>query len=228
MFKKILFLIALALPAFAETSEEPGFKALTNGTDLTGWKVVGGDGQYKLEGDQVIGTGRNVKQNTFLRTQQTYKNFDLRFDMKFDTLDGNSGLMFRGLQKPGENGKVYGYQCEHDNGKDRAWTAGFYDESRRKWLVPFRNGDGKNDTEAQKAVQKAFTEHGKKIFKWDDWNQIRIVANGNHFQIWLNGEIRVDYIDVAPEFTSEGFIALQIHSGKAADVRWRNLRLKPL
>lgn len=225
MLKKLLLLACLALPVFAA---EEGFTPLTNGKDLSGWKVVGGTGEFKADGNEIIGTGENIKSNTFLITEKTYKNFDLRFDFKFDTLAGNSGIMIRGLQKPGENGRVYGYQCEHDNGKGRAWTAGLYDEARRGWLAPYRKGDGKNDTPEAKAAQQAFTEQGKRITKWDDWNEIRVLAEGNRIQFWLNGELRVDFTDEAPEATLEGFFGLQVHSGKSCNVRWRNLRIKEL
>jgi len=225
MIRKILLFLCLALPL---TAQEDGFTPLFNGKDLTGWKKVGGQGEYKVEGTDIVGTGLKVKDNTFLRTEKTYKDFDFRFEMKFDTLQGNSGMMFRGLQKDGGTGRVYGYQCEHDNGKARAWHAGLYDEARRGWLVPFRKGDGKNDTEEAKAAQKAFTEQGQKITKWDDWNEIRIVCKGKHIQIWLNGEVRVDYTDEGAEFTPEGFFGLQVHSGGACNVRWRNLMVKEL
>lgn len=224
MLKKLCLLLCLALPAFAV---EEGFTPLTNGKDLTGWKIVGGTGQYKAEGDMIVGTGENVKANTFLITEKTYKNFDLRFDVKFGNPAGNSGVMFRAQQKPGENGRVFGYQCEHDD-SSRAWTAGLYDEARRGWLAPYRKGNGKDDTPEAKAAQKAFSEAGNKLFKKDDWNEIRIVCEGNRIQIWLNGEQRVDYKDEAPEFTPEGFFGLQVHSGKAANISWRNLRIKEL
>jgi len=215
----------LALPLCQ--AAEPGFTDLFNGKDLTGWKRVNGNGEYKVEDNQIIGVGENVKSNTFLRTEKTYKDFDFRFEMKFDDLSGNSGMMFRGLQKPGADGRVYGYQCEHDNGKERAWTAGLYDEARRGWLQP-KKVDPKTDSEADKKAQAAFTKQGQKIIKWDDWNEVRIVCKGKHIQIWLNGEERVDYTDDAPEFTPEGFFALQVHAGKSCKVRWRNIRIKEL
>ncbi|WP_193211471.1 3-keto-disaccharide hydrolase [Luteolibacter marinus] len=198
---------------------EPGFTDLFNGKDLTGWKKVNGNGEYRIEDGQIVGFGENVKSNTFLRTEKTYKDFDFRFEMKFDDLSGNSGMMFRGLQKDGQDGRVYGYQCEHDNGKARAWTAGLYDEARRGWLQP-KSGD--------KAAEAAFTKQGGKLIKWEDWNEIRIVCEGKHIRIWLNGKERVDYTDEAKEFTPEGFFALQVHSGKSCKVRWRNLRIKEL
>jgi hypothetical protein len=215
----------LALPLCQ--AAEPGFTDLFNGKDLTGWKRVNGNGEYKVEDNQIIGVGENVKSNTFLRTEKTYKDFDFRFEMKFDDLSGNSGMMFRGLQKPGNDGRVNGYQCEHDNGKERAWTAGLYDEARRGWLQPKKSGDGK-DTEADKKAQADFTKQGQEIMKWDDWNDVRIVCKGKHIQIWLNGKERVDYTDEDKDFTPEGFFALQVHAGKSCHVRWRNIRIKEL
>lgn len=217
MKKLFLSLFTLTPLLFAAEVEE-GFVPLTNGKDLTGWKVVGGDGKFEMKDGEVVGTGENVKANTFLISEKTYKNFDFRFQMKFDTLAGNSGMMFRGLQKDGD-GRVNGYQCEHDNGKDRAWTAGLYDEARRGWLFP---------NKGNKEQCAAFTEQGKTVFKWEEWNEIRILCEGNHIQIFLNGEKRVDFVDEGKEFTPEGFLGMQVHSGKATNVRWKNLRIKEL
>jgi hypothetical protein len=225
MLKKIVLFLCLALPLAAA---EKGFTPLFNGKDLSGWKKVGGTGEFTIEGNDIVGKGVHVDGNTFLRTEKTYKDFEFIFEMKFDDLQGNSGVMVRGLQKEGENGRVFGYQCEHDQDPKRAWTAGLYDEARRGWLVPFRKGDGKADTPEQKSAQAAFTKQGQEIFKPTDWNEIKIVCKGKHIQIWLNGKVRVDYTDDAPDFTPEGFFGLQVHSGKATNVRWRNLRVKEL
>jgi hypothetical protein len=214
--KILLFLLCLAMPA---TAIEDGFTALFDGKSLDGWNKVNGNGEFAVADGCIVGTGKNVTTNTFLRTEKIYGDFDFRFEMKFDDLAGNSGMMFRGLQKPGEDGRVFGYQCEHDNGKHRAWTAGLYDEARRGWLVP---------DAADKTASTRFTEQGSKLINWNDWNAIRIACKGRHIRIWLNGELRVDHTDEAEEFTPEGFFALQVHSGASCNVRWRNLRLKQL
>lgn len=132
--KRLLFLALLPVMAFAETTKpEDGFTAMTNGKDLTEWKTVGGNGKFEVVNGEVIGIGKNVRGNTFLISEKAYSDFDFRFEMKFDTLKGNSGMMFRGLLRQTKNGnaQVYGYQCEHDNREGRAWTAGLYDEARR-------------------------------------------------------------------------------------------------
>lgn len=217
--KKILLLALLPFLAFGETKPEDGFTDITPGKEMTGWKIVGGNGRFKVEDGEVIGFGENIRGNTFLISEKTYRDFDFRFDMKFDSLDGNSGMMFRALRKDGD-GRVNGYQCEHDNGKARAWTAGIFDEARRGWLFP----DKKDAAQCE-----AFSVQGRKIMKWDDWNSIRILCEGKRIQIWLNGEKRVDFTDNdAKDFTPEGFFGMQVHGGEKCDVRWRNLRIKEL
>ena len=206
----------------AEITEEKILE-IFNGKDLTGWKKVGGTGEYKVEDGCIVGFGENVKGNTFLRTEKTYTDFELTYEFKFDHLKGNSGLMFRANQKPSEggNGRVFGYQCEGDNTK-RSWTAGLYDEARRGWLFPTKDEKGKE-------LAKSFTTQGNKIFKWDDWNTIRIRCEGNHIQTYLNGEKRVDFVDTDKvNDTREGFFGLQVHGGKACQVRWRNFKLVEL
>ena len=214
--KPLLLLMSLALGV---ACAEEGFTPLFNGKNLDGWEKVNGTGEFRVEGTDIVGVGVNVKSNTFLRTKNTFTDFEFRFEMKFDDLSGNSGMMFRGMQKEGVDGRVYGYQCEHDNRKDRAWTAGLYDEARRGWLQP-PTGDA--------AKEAAFTKEGNRLFQWEGWNRIRIVCKGNHIQIWLNDEPRVDFVDDSSDFTPEGFFALQVHSGASCRVRWRNLEVKEL
>lgn len=207
-----------AKPEVAEKSTP-----LFNGKDLTGWKIVGGNGQYKVEDGCIVGFGENIKGNTFLRTEKTYTDFELTYEFKFDSLNGNSGVMFRAQQKPTANGNgtVFGYQCEGDNTK-RSWTAGLYDEARRGWLFPSKEKAG-----ADHAAK--FTEQGNKIFKWEDWNTITIRCQGNHIQTWLNDEKRVDFIDKDEKNdTREGFFGLQVHAGKSFQARWRNIVIKEL
>ena len=193
---------ALAAPAFAA---EEGFKPLWNGRDFTGWTQVGGQATYTIEGDQIVGKV-GPGPNTFLRTARTYGDFVLKLEVKLD-VPGNSGIQFRSHQREGQNGRVFGYQCEIDP-SPRAWSAGIYDEARRGWLFPLTGMP-----EAQKA------------FKLTDWNELTIQAVGPNIKTWLNGVPCADLVDT---MDLEGFIALQVHSGKEGQIRWRNIRLKEL
>jgi hypothetical protein len=203
---------------------EAGFTALFNGKDLTGWKKVGGTASFEVKDGAIRGFGEKIKGNTFLRTEEEFGDFIYTFQFKFIDKNGNSGCMFRGLQKDGKpDGRVTGYQCEHDDFKDgkRANTAGIYDEARRGWLFPH--------AKATAAEKKAFTDQGNRIFKWDDWNTIVIKCEGKRLQTWLNGEKRADFTDTDEKHTTlKGFFAFQVHGGSSGDILWKNVYLKKL
>ncbi len=199
---------------------EAGYKPLFDGKSLDGWRKAGGTGQFKVEDGAIVGFGKNIRGNTFLCTGKTYSDFVLVFEFQFVDPAGNSGCQFRSNQRGG-NGRVFGYQCEHDNNRNRSYTAGVYDESRRGWLFP-----GKL---SHKDAAQRFSATGREVFRWDDWNTIVIRCKGRLIQTWLNGIPRADFEDHDEEhFTAKGFIALQVHGGRSSHVRWRNLYLREL
>ena len=199
---------------------QAGYSPLFDGNSLDGWRKAGGTGQFKVEDNAIIGFGTNIRGNTFLCTDKSYADFIMVFQFRFIDPAGNSGCQFRSAQRDG-NGRVFGYQCEHDNNKERSHTAGVYDEARRGWLFP--------GSFSPKRTAASFTTQGQDLFKWDDWNTIVIRCKGTHIQTWLNGVLRADFRDTDDaHFTPEGFIALQVHGGKSSHVSWRRLYLKEL
>jgi len=100
-----------------------------------------------------------------------------------------------------------GYQAEIDP-SPRAWSGGIYDEGRRGWLYSLRD-----DARARAA------------FRANDWNDYRIRAEGPWLRTWINGVPCADLIDTAD---GEGFIALQVHSGKQGQIRWREIGIRAL
>lgn len=211
-----------------------GFEPLFKEDSLDGFSVKGGQADFSIKDGVLMGHATDLPKNSFLSTDKTYRNFVFAFQFKFDTLKGNSGVMFRAQQKGKDDqknpGRVFGYQCEHDNNMGRAWTAGLYDEGRRKWLFPFREDRKvkKKDPKFKKA-QKAFTKQGQRLFKKDDWNTIVVKCVDEKVQTWLNGELRVDYMEKDEEIAKQGgFFGFQVHGGKACDVRWKNIFVKEL
>jgi hypothetical protein len=108
-------------------------------------------------------------------------------------------------------GRVHGYQVEIDP-SDRAWTGGIYDEARRGWLDDL--GDN---------------EPARRAFRPGEWNRLRIECRGDSIRTDLNGVRAADLTDA---LTPSGFIGLQVHGvgdrAEPLEVRWRNIRLKPL
>ncbi|MDE0835500.1 MAG: DUF1080 domain-containing protein [Akkermansiaceae bacterium] len=47
----------------------------------------------------------------------------------------------------------------------------------------------------------------------DDWNDYKIVAEGNHVQHFINGKLTADITDNTAEAPKKGIIALQVHQG---------------
>ena len=204
----LLLVCVLVVPASADESAT-GFVPMFDGKTLDGWKQVGGDAKYRVEGNEIVGTvNPAMKGNAFLRTEKTYGDFILKLDLKLD-IPGNSGIQFRSHERVNNDGsrRVFGYQAEVDP-SPRAWSGGLYDEARRAWLH-----DLKGQPEAQKA------------FKVNDWNTYEIEARGPRIKITLNGVPCTDYLDT---MDLEGFIALQVHAGKEGVIRWRDVRIKDL
>ncbi len=214
MKKIVLLLLLLAiggffywqtLPPSDDVFElEEGYRLLYDGESLDGWRVVGGQATFDAEGESIVGR-HGPGENTFLRTEETFGDFSLKMQMRWDEF-GNSGVQFRASQRGGD-GRVYGYQYELDP-SERAWSAGIYDEARRGWLA---------NLEDKPEVRDAI--------RLDDWNDIEIEARGTRLKTWING---VPAVEVFDGLDARGFIALQVHSGKAGVMRWRHIRLREL
>ncbi len=215
-------LLALLLAATVHAADD-SFKDLFNGKDLTGWTQKGGAAKYEVQGGEIIGNTVPNTPNSFLCTDKEYGNFVL--ELEFKVQKGlNSGIQFRSRVSDKDTvetfngkplkfpaGRVNGPQFEIDT-SDRAWTGGVYGEGGWGWL---------NDLKDNEAARKAF--------KQDEWNKVRIEANGPSIKTWLND---VPAADLKFEPLQRGFIALQVHGiGKKEEkyeVRWRKVRLKEL
>ena len=183
--------------------------ALFDGETLDGWTQKGGEAQYEVKENTLVGSTVHNTPNSFLTTNKRYDDFILELEYKVDP-SMNSGIQIRSNSFPYyRDGRVHGYQIEIDP-SERAWSGGIYDEARRGWLYAL------DDTpEAQQA------------FKQNEWNHYRIEAIGDTIKTWVNDVPAAHLID---EKTADGFIALQVHSigedqEAGTEIRWRNIRI---
>lgn len=214
-----LLLLALCSSLPAAGAE---WKKLFNGKNLKGWSIHSGTATYRVEKGEIVGTAVLGSPNTFLCTDQEYKDFILEFEVKADPLL-NSGVQFRSLiakeemtmgpaEKPRKipKDRVYGYQTEI-----APKNAGrIYDEARRAVFLDDPAGLAGADT----------------AYKETDWNHYRIEARGESIRIYVNGILTTDLKD---SVTPAGIIGLQVHSVgkdkfKPFEVRWRKLRIQEL
>jgi hypothetical protein len=200
-------LLVLALPILCAAAEpEAGFQPLFNGIDLTDF-VVDTPGLWRVEKGEIIGVSPGLSYNDFLRTRRTYSDFVLKVRFKMTDSSGraNSGIQFRSKPMPGSH-EVIGYQA--DMGQ-QYWGC-LYDESRRKKVL------GQASPDALDGLDKA------------GWNEYTITARGDRVTIELNGRKSVEWVETDPAVEREGFIALQLHSGPAFEIRFKDLRIRPL
>jgi len=185
------------------------WQLLIEGENLDGWNIKGGNATYNVEDGIITGTTVKNTPNTFLTTNKYYDDFILELDFFVDSTM-NSGVQIRSNSFPYyRDGIVHGYQIEIDPSK-RAWSAGIYDEKRRKWLNPL--GD---NPEAQKA------------FKQNEWNHYRVEAIGDTIKTWINDVPAAYLID---DKTASGFIGLQVHSihgdkKEGTTISWKNIKI---
>ncbi len=207
---KKTILIFLLFAGISITQAQESWQNLFNGQNFDGWEKLNGDAEYIIEdGGIITGTSRLNTPNTFLATKQKYADFILEYDVKIDN-ELNSGVQIRSNSFDSyRSGRVHGYQVELDPAA-RAYSGGIYDEARRGWIYPL-----------------AGNEAGRQAFVQGQWNHFRVEAIGNTIRTWINGQMCANLTD---DMTSEGFIALQVHSigreeqvGK--QVSWKNIRI---
>ena len=72
-------------------------------------------------------------------------------------------------------------------------------------------------------------EGWSKLFKLDDWNDVVIIAKGNHIQHYMNGRLILDFTDNEPNLRlTEGVLALQLHAGNPMWTEFKDVRIKEL
>jgi hypothetical protein len=210
----------------APPASEEGFVPIFNGKDLTGW-----DGNPKLWSvkDGVLRGETTVenptKGNTFcIWRGGTPGDFELRLTYRLH--GGNSGVQYR--SKDMSNWVVGGYQAEiaNDGGRD-----GFIYEEKgkrgRMCLVGEKVVWGKDGKKVVGSVGDY--EKIKSTFKKDDWNDYRIIAQGNHVVHYINGVQMIDFTDDdEANRAMSGIIAIQIHAGGPMVIEVKDLRLKKL
>ena len=247
MLMKLLFTLSLLTFATCtlvavETSEvlntpteaEPKTTKLFNGKDLTGW-----DGNMKLWSvqDGTI-TGKTsdegetkLAHNSFLVWKGgTVKDFELSFKYRIEK--GNSGVQYRSkVVKQGEQGPIVaGYQADFEAGK--TYSGILYEEQGRGILatrgqktVVKAGDDGKHKVEVTGEVGKP--DEIQASIRNEAWNNYTIVARGNRLQHYINGKKTVDVTDQdSQRAPKEGVVALQIHTGPAMVVQFKDLVLQ--
>ena len=169
------------------------------GTFFNGRDLTGWQGDAKLwsvENGEIIGRTNGLKENEFLKSDLMLGDFRLRVQVQLVNNEGNSGIQFRSEALP--DGLVKGYQADIGPG----WWGKLYEENGRG-LLSTRSGE-------------AHLKPG--------WNTYEIEAVGSKLHTWLNGQLCVDLEDTGG--ARRGIFALQLHSGEATEVRFKDFEIE--
>jgi hypothetical protein len=206
----------------------PGFVALFNGKDLSGWWGAGTEDprkymalppeefakkreasladinkHWRVENGELVNDGNGL----YLTTDKFYGDFELLVDYK-TVPKADSGIYLRGIPQV----QIWDYTKE--GGK---WNIGADKGSGGLW----NNSPGAPGKDPLVLADKPFGE----------WNHFRIRMVGSRVTVWLNEKLVVDnailenYFNRKIPVPPKGPIQLQTHGG---EIRWRNVFLREI
>ncbi|MBT5186035.1 MAG: DUF1080 domain-containing protein [Kordiimonadaceae bacterium] len=184
--------------------------SLFDGKSLNGWHTQDNDLWSVKDGAITGGTMEDfVDHNTFLITDGSYKNFELKFKVRLQGNEGfvNSGFQIRSQSVPNDT-EMSGYQVDAGD----LWWGLLYDESRRN-----------------KVVGKSADMYGvDTAVKRGQWNEYRIIADGRRIRSWINGVPALDYLEADEGIPQDGHIGIQVHSGGKTIVNVKDISITEL
>ncbi len=212
--------------AFAQEATK-STQALFDGETLDGWK--GREDLWKVEDGAIVGTSTKenpLKGNTFLIYDGPLPgNFELTAQFLIE--GGNSGIQYRSKVLDEKEFVVGGYQADIDSALQ---FAGINYEERGRGILALRGEKVVIAANGEKS-KESFGDAGEigKVIKAKQWNDYRVVADGNHLQHFINDQLTSDVLDQqADKAATGGVIALQLHAGPPMVVRFKNIQIREL
>jgi hypothetical protein len=156
------------------------------------------------------------------------ENFELRLSFRIES--GNSGIYYRARQLLGN--EVGGYQFEISGEKTGALLESGSDRLRREpsrigSLVTANVVDGREKIRVAGPLA-ADAAKLKQALRPRDWNEVVIIAQGNHVIHKLNGQIMIESTDQFEQRPKSGTIAFEVYGPTPTTVQFRDIRLKRL
>ena len=226
-FARSLLAEDAAINTLSKEEQAAGFKLLFDGKTTEGWRG------YKMKdmppGWKVIdgiltrvaggAGGKGAGGGDDIVTVDQYDNFELRLEWRVGK-GVNSGILYRAIEDAVTSWHVAPEMQVLDN-------EGWNDKNK------FHQAGALYDLYAP--TKNAARGPGK-------WNEVKLIANGNHVEHWLNGEKVVEYEMNSDDWkervakskfkgfdkfakAKKGHIVLQDHSG---NIEYRNIRIREI
>ena len=184
-----------------------GWSPLFDGKSFAGWKKVGGGATYTIEGDTIVGKvgPGNATASCGPRRPTATSSSRSTSSSTYPPIRASSSAA---ISSPRPTATAASTATSARSTPCRAPGRA---DSTKKGGGP--GSSPSTDTPRRKGLQARRLE------------PFTIMACGPHLRTWLNGVPCADLID---GMDLEGFIALQVHAGKAGQIRFKNIRLKDL
>jgi len=225
----VVFLCTLGLCSTAVCEDK--FVEIFDGKTLDGWHAFPKDsaGDWTVEDGIIIGQGSVDRQAFLVFDDEKLTDFELQLSYRLPG-KGNTGVEMRLI--PDKTGKrafeAYHADIGHIGiGENVLGAFDFHFGTRKEHPCP---------RGTRLVIDENEKGHAEKIpgaVTLDDindkgWNDIHVIARGNHFKFFINGKPTAEFIDNAKKGQlKQGGIGLQIHD-KGMRVEFKNIRLKRL
>lgn len=199
-------LLAQRAPAPAQHASQ--WISMFNGKDLTGWKVIGKE-RWQVDNGTIYGESVTQKGDGFLKTEKTYKDFHMSLQFRCES-PTNSGVFFHSSIEE-DISAIRFIQVEIDN-RIGNHTGGLH---------------GDRDGKTSKGWLVWPAPENETVIRPNDWNEMLVQVEGNRIRTRLNGVQMIDFTYPSPANT-DGVIALQLHPGGGARMRFKDLWIRDL
>ena len=223
---------AAAVNMLTPAEKAAGWKLLFDGKTWNGWRgfrreKMPDEGWTIEDGaiKHIAGNGEQSKQGGDIITVGKYDNFELQLEWRISP-GGNSGIKYlvdEDMVKSGYSGLGFEMQVLDDDQHPDAKM-------------------GKAGNRTASALYDLIAPQNKVLHAVGEWNQVRLIVNGNHVEHWLNSAKVVEYELGSPELKAliadskyktipgfgevrKGHILLQDHGH---EVWFRNIKLREL
>jgi hypothetical protein len=231
-------MLAAVLPLAAQGATK-GFTSMFDGKTLQGWR---GDTAYFTvrDGALTAGSEQDIPRNTYLIYDKPYADFELHYKYRWATEAGNSGIQFRSGIAEGHfalagmqanltplipQTERFGMLYEELGDRVEMVLLGQRAEVTRR--AAGRGGQGR----VVRTVL-ATTNPREKILAaikpYPEWNEVVLIAHGEHIVHAINGLLVFDAMDKDPLARRDGLLGIQVHAGKPMVLQIKDMEIRTL
>jgi hypothetical protein len=212
-------------------SVEKSGNAIFDGKTLDGWHAVPKESasDWTVRDGAIVGHGSADRLSYLVWKDENLTDFELKLRYRLPG-KGNTGVEVR--SQPDLTGKrpFEGYHADLGHvgiGPNVLGAWDFHFAKRKEYPCPHgtRLTIDENDKPHSSTIPGALTVAE---IRPHEWNDVHIIAHGNHFRFFINGKLASEFTDNAKSGRLDyGAIGLQIHD-KDMQVEFKDIRLKQL